>query len=31
LMRQNEARHIGAVRFSISPQIARPYLSANGL
>jgi hypothetical protein len=31
LMRQNEARHIGAVRFSISPQLARPYLSANGL
>jgi hypothetical protein len=31
LMRQNEARHIGAVRFNISPQLARPYLSANGL
>ncbi len=31
LMRQNEARHIGAVRFEISPQLARPYLAAQGL
>jgi hypothetical protein len=31
LMRQNEACHIGAVRFQISPQYARPYLASHGL
>jgi hypothetical protein len=30
-MRQNEACHIGAVRFQISPQYARPYLASHGL
>ena len=31
LMRQNEARHVGAVRFDVSPQLARAYLSSHGL